>query len=83
MSAPVMSAVNAPTPFWVPAQDLGELVADPSRGVFYLHGSSGGLSFITGEVVVSNVVPGTLSVETEHGTTYLDLDSEVEVVEGG
>ena len=81
MSAPNMSAVNAPKPFYVPAEGLRHAVEDPARGVFYLHGDDGGLSLITGEVRPSNALPGALSVETEHGTTYLDLGSEVEVVE--
>ena len=81
MSAPRMDAVNSPEPFSVPVRDLGGVVEDASRGVFYLSGSMGGLSLITGEVERSGLVPGALSVDTEHGTTYLDLDSEVEVVE--
>lgn len=81
MSTPDMSAVNAPTPFWIPAAGLREAVEDSTRGVFYLHGDDGGLSLITGEVRASSSMPGLLSVETEHGTTYLDLGSDVEVVE--
>ena len=81
MSTPDMSAVNAPTPFWVHPRNLGRIAADATRGVFYLHGSGGGLSLITGEIKPSSALPGTLSVETEHGTTYLDAESEVEVIE--
>lgn len=45
-----------------------------------LMGDQGGTSLIAGEVAPSGVIHGTVSVETEHGTLYLDDESEVEVV---
>lgn len=46
-----------------------------------LIGDQGGHSAITGEVCGSNVVMGALAIETEHGTVYLDPESEIEVQE--
>lgn len=60
---------------------LPEIIADPQRGIISLVGDMGGLSQITGEVTVSNIVIGTLAIETEHGTVYLDPDSGILISE--
>lgn len=65
--------------FTIPARDLSDAVLNGSHGPLSLVGDHGGLSLIVGAVVESNLVPSSLSVETEHGTTYLDLYSNVEV----
>lgn len=44
-----------------------------------LLGDQGGVSLITGDIIPSGLVHGTVSVETEHGTVYLDAEGEVEV----
>lgn len=61
--------------------DIPAIVADPERGIVSLVGDHGGLSLITGDINESGVVFGALAIETEHGTVYLDLDSEVEISE--
>lgn len=49
-------------------------------GPVALLGDHGGISLITGAVALSGLVPGTASVETEHGTVYLDAEGVVEIV---
>lgn len=66
--------------FTIPARDLADVVLNGSHGPLSLVGDSGGRSLIVGDVSESSLVPSSLSVETEHGTTYLDLYSNVEVV---
>lgn len=65
----------------IPVADLGAYVSSPNTGIISLVGSHGGLSLVVGDVDPSNVVSGTVSVETEHGTVYLDEDGEVEINE--
>lgn len=60
---------------------IPDLLADPDMGPLRLIGDQGGHSAITGEVHKSGVVMGTLFIETEHGTVYLDPESEIEVYE--
>jgi hypothetical protein len=45
-----------------------------------LVGSHGGLARVTGEVYLSNTHPGSVVVETEHGSLYLDATDAVEVL---
>src|SRR5699024_7048286 len=59
----------------VPVADLPGIVTDPNRGVISLIGDHGNPSLITGHLRESSLVKWTLSVETEHGTVYLDLES--------
>lgn len=59
----------------VPVADLPGIVTDPNRGVISLIGDHGNPSLITGYLRESSLVKWTLSVETEHGTVYLDLES--------
>ena len=59
----------------VPVADLPGIVTDPNRGVISLIGDHGSPSLITGHLRESSLVKGALSVETEHGTVYLDLES--------
>lgn len=60
---------------------LQSLIDDPERGIISLVGDHGGLSLITGEIAWSSLVPGTMSVELEHGTVYLDPGIEITVSE--
>lgn len=60
---------------------LPEIVDDLRRGIISLVGDMGGLSQITGEVYPSNVIPGTLAIETEHGTIYRGADSNTLISE--
>ena len=59
----------------VPVADLPRIVTDPNHGVISLIGDRGNPSLITGHLRESSLVKGALSVETEHGTVYLDLES--------
>lgn len=61
--------------------EIGQIAADPGRGIVSLVGECGGYSLITGAIVESFLVPGTFSVETEHGTLYLPPEEGVEFVE--
>lgn len=61
--------------------EIPGFLADPDMGPLRLIGDQGGHSAITGEVCESGVVMGTLFIETEHGTVYLDPESEIEVYE--
>ena len=61
--------------------EIPEFVADPYMAPLRLIGDQGGHSAITGEVCESGVLTGTLLIETEHGTVYLDPESEIEVYE--
>jgi hypothetical protein len=61
--------------------DIPAIVADPNRGIVSLVGDRGGLSRITGDLSESAVVLGALAVETEHGTIYLDPESETRISE--
>lgn len=61
--------------------EIPDFLADPDMGPLRLIGDQGGHSLITGTTRKSGLVMGTLSVETEHGTVYLDPESEVEVCE--
>lgn len=63
----------------VPVAMLAETVRRAWVPLAFL-GDQGGVSLITGEVAPSGLVPGTVSVETEHGTLYLDAEGEVEVI---
>lgn len=65
----------------IQATQLPEIIADPQRGIISLVGDMGGLSQITGEVTASNLVMGALAIETEHGTVYLDPDSDILISE--
>lgn len=67
-TVPVASLAETVRRAWVPLALLGD---------------QGGVSLITGAIVPSGVVRGTVSVETEHGTVYLDEEGEVEVVPAG
>lgn len=60
---------------------IPDFLADPDNGPLRLIGDQGGHSAITGEICESGLVMGTLSIETEHGTVYLDPESEIEVYE--
>lgn len=64
----------------VVVSDLAAIVADPQRGIFSLVGNFGGLALITGSIEDSHVFGG-IAIETEHGTVYLDPESEVVVSE--
>lgn len=66
---------------FVPTRNLAGIIGNPSRGTISLKGSHGGSSLITGNVEPSGLVPGTTSIETEHGTVYLDSDLDVEIIE--
>ena len=61
--------------------EIPDFLNDPDMGSLSLVGDQGGHSAITGEVYESNVVMGTLAIETEHGTVCLDPESEIEVQE--
>lgn len=63
----------------IPAADLPTAVADPQAGVFSLAGDSGGSSLITGEIYPSNISPGLLVIETEHGSIYRDLTTTITI----
>lgn len=65
----------------VPVADLPGIVTDPNRGVISLIGDHGNPSLITGYLRESSLVKWTLSVETEHGTVYLDLESTQRILE--
>lgn len=60
---------------------LPEFLADPDRGPISLVGDHGGHSAITGEISPSGLVMGTVSIETEHGTIYLDPEESIDIVE--
>lgn len=57
------------------------IIADPARGVISLVGDRGGLSLITGPVEQSGLVPGTLSIETEHGVVHLAPETVAQISE--
>ncbi|MCB5280589.1 hypothetical protein [Arthrobacter sp. ES1] len=61
--------------------DIPSIVEDPARGIVSLVGSNGGLSRITGWIEESGVVMGALSIETEHGTVYLDPNETTRISE--
>lgn len=65
----------------VRVKDLAGVIADPTRGVVSLVGDNGGLSLINGEVVTSNLIPGTIAIETEHGVIRLPEDEHVTISE--
>lgn len=65
----------------VRVSDIPAIVAASDRGIVSLVGDHGGLSQVVGEVHPSAVVRGTIRVETEHGSIYLDPDIEVEISE--
>lgn len=71
----------ASTTSTIPAKDLAAVVDDPARGVISIIGDRGHRALITGEIYPSNVIPGCLTVETEHGSLYLDLEGQVRVAE--
>jgi hypothetical protein len=71
----------ARTQHTVSVSDLTPIVEDPERGIISLVGDHGGLSLITGDIDPSAIVFGTLAVETEHGTVYLDRDAEITISE--
>lgn len=60
---------------------IPSIVEDPARGIVSLVGSNGGLSQITGWIEESGVVMGSLSIETEHGTVYLDPNETTQISE--
>lgn len=64
----------------VRVQEIPSIVADPSRGIISLVGDRGGMALITGEIERSSMM-GLLAIETEHGTLYLDPESEVVISE--
>lgn len=61
--------------------EIAWIAADPGRGIVRLIGECGGHSLITGAITESSMVPGTFSVETEHGTLYLPSEEAVEFTE--
>lgn len=61
--------------------EIAWAAADPGRGVIRLIGECGGASLITGAITESSMVPGTFSVETEHGTLYLPSEETAEFIE--
>lgn len=65
----------------VHVSDLARIIEDPTRGTISLRGDSGGISLITGNIQPSGLIKGTVSIETEHGTIYLDADLEVQISE--
>lgn len=65
----------------VKVSEIPSIIADPNRGVVSLVGDHGGLSLIVGDVEPSDLVMGTIAFETEHGTVYLDPDSEARISE--
>ena len=65
----------------VTVAELPAIVADENRGIISIVGTNGGLSRIAGYIEDSSVVFGALSIETEHGTIYLDPDSTVGISE--
>lgn len=62
----------------VSVSEIPELVEDAGISIV---GDHGGLSLITGEVEESSLVPGTLSIETEHGVLYLPEDHQQTICE--
>lgn len=65
----------------VKVAEIPSIIADPNRGVVSLAGDHGGLSLIVGDAEPSGLVMGTIAFETEHGTVYLDPDSEARISE--
>lgn len=65
----------------VKVAEVPAIAADPSRGVVSLVGDHGGLSLITGDIDASSLVLGTLALETEHGTLYLDPEADIVISE--
>lgn len=65
----------------IPGSKLAALMDSHDRGTISLLGDDGGLSLITGEISPSGLVMGTLSIETEHGTVYLDPDGDIRINE--
>lgn len=63
------------------AEELVSIIADPERGPISLVGANGGLTLVTGEIYPSNVMPGTLAIETEHGTIRLEPGTHVQISE--
>lgn len=65
----------------ISASELVDFTEDPTRGVVSLVGDHGGLSLITGEINDSSAIFGTMAVETEHGTVFLDPEAQILVSE--
>lgn len=65
----------------VAVADIPSIIADPKRGVVSLVGDHGGLALITGDIEASSLVLGSMVVETEHGTIYLDPELEAVISE--
>lgn len=61
--------------------DIPGIIADNDRGIISLVGDHGGIALITGALAASAVVFGALAIETEHGTIYLDENSDVTISE--
>ncbi|WP_394941164.1 hypothetical protein [Psychromicrobium sp. YIM B11713] len=61
--------------------DLARIVDDPEHGIISMVGDHGGLSLITDGIDLSAIVLGTLVVETEHGSVYLNHDAEITISE--
>lgn len=65
----------------ITAAELNSIIDDPQRGVVSLVGDHGGLSLVTGDVEPSNIVPGTLVIETEHGVVRFEPDAKITISE--
>lgn len=73
--------MNNASQFPVRVKDIADIALDPERGIISLVGDHGGLSLITGDITASAVIRGTIGIETEHGTVYLDPEVEVLISE--
>lgn len=71
----------ARTQFATTVAQLQTFLNDTSRGPISLVGGHGGLALITGPVIDSLMVPGTCSIETEHGVIYLEPSEEITIQE--
>lgn len=71
----------ARTQHTITVSELPAVVLDPGRGLISLVGEHGGLSLITGDIEHSNLMRGTLAIETEHGVVHLEPDQEVRISE--
>lgn len=69
------------TQFTVRAADIQAILNDPSRGKISLVGDHGGTALITSNLEPSSLVFGTMGIETEHGTIYLDPEVETVISE--
>lgn len=65
----------------IPATALPDISMSPTYGVISIVGGHGGSSLITGEIYRSNLVPGAMAVETEHGVLYLDSTQDIVISE--